>query len=156
MSVILWPLLPFSRGTVHISSRVPFALPTVIPHYNQDPFDLFIAIEASKAARRLFHTSPLSSVVDNPDAVPANTSTDQQWAQYIQSTVLPASHILGSTAMLPREKGGVVDSRFRVYGTIGLRVVDAGTLPLELTAHTSYTLYATSQRAATIILQDNT
>jgi hypothetical protein len=38
--------------------------------------------------------------------------------------------------MLPREKGGVVDPTFKVYGTSNLRVVDLGVIPLQLACHT--------------------
>lgn len=38
--------------------------------------------------------------------------------------------------MLPRDKGGVVDANFKVYGTSNLRVVDLGVMPLQLACHT--------------------
>lgn len=37
--------------------------------------------------------------------------------------------------MMPRDKGGVVDSRFKVYGTSNIRVVDLSVLPLHTTVH---------------------
>lgn len=36
--------------------------------------------------------------------------------------------------MMPREKGGVVDERLRVYGVESLRVVDASILPFQISA----------------------
>ena len=42
----------------------------------------------------------------------------------------------GSTSMLPRDKGGVVDTSLKVYGTRNLRVVDLGIVPLEVGVHT--------------------
>ena len=42
----------------------------------------------------------------------------------------------GSCSMLPHEKGGVVDSNLKVYGTKNLRVVDLSILPLEVSANT--------------------
>lgn len=35
----------------------------------------------------------------------------------------------GTAAMFPREDGGVVDSRLKVYGTANLRIIDASILP---------------------------
>lgn len=32
--------------------------------------------------------------------------------------------------MFPREDGGVVDSKLKVYGTTNLRVIDASVLPI--------------------------
>ena len=38
--------------------------------------------------------------------------------------------------MLPQSDGGVVDSRLRVYGVQGLRVVDSSIFPIIPDAHT--------------------
>ena len=37
--------------------------------------------------------------------------------------------------MMPRDKGGVVDSRMKVYGTGNIRVVDLSVLPLHTVVH---------------------
>ena len=41
-----------------------------------------------------------------------------------------------SCSMLPREKGGVVDTSLKVYGTANLRVVDLSVIPVHIAAHT--------------------
>lgn len=60
-------------------------------------------------------------------------------------------HVCGSCAMLPKEKGGVVDTRLGVYGVENLRVVDASAIPLISTASLQTTVYAFAERAADII-----
>lgn len=37
--------------------------------------------------------------------------------------------------MLPRDKGGVVDTKFKVYGTENIRVVDLSVLPMHTVVH---------------------
>lgn len=56
--------------------------------------------------------------------------------------------------MLPIEKGGVVDTRLRVYGTRNLRVIDASAIPLVSTANLGATVYAFAERAADLIKED--
>lgn len=42
---------------------------------------------------------------------------------------------VGTCAMLPREKQGVVDSKLKVYGTTNLRVADLSVVPLHIAGH---------------------
>ncbi|KAL3448017.1 hypothetical protein BJX65DRAFT_275667 [Aspergillus insuetus] len=43
---------------------------------------------------------------------------------------LGSYHICGTCAMMPREDGGILDWRLRMYGTSNFRVVDASSFPL--------------------------
>ncbi|KAJ3559308.1 hypothetical protein NP233_g11299 [Leucocoprinus birnbaumii] len=58
---------------------------------------------------------------------------------------------IGSASMLPREKGGVVDTKLRVYGTKNLRVVDLSVFPLHFGSHTQCAAYGLGEIAADII-----
>jgi choline dehydrogenase-like flavoprotein len=62
-------------------------------------------------------------------------------------------HSVGTLAMAPREKGGVVDTELRVHGVLGLRVVDASVLPLVPQSNTQSLIYAIAERAAELIKQ---
>lgn len=63
-------------------------------------------------------------------------------------------HSIGTCAMLPRELGGVVDSKLKVYGTQNVRVVDASVVPIQMSGHPTATLYAVAERAADLIKAD--
>ena len=56
--------------------------------------------------------------------------------------------------MLPKEKGGVVDERLRVYGTKKLRIIDASVMPLIPRANIQSSVYAVAERAADLIKED--
>ena len=56
--------------------------------------------------------------------------------------------------MLPRENGGVVDSRLRVYGVKNLRVVDLSITPIIPDQHTSAAAYMIAEKAAELIKED--
>ncbi len=56
--------------------------------------------------------------------------------------------------MLPRETGGVVDPRLRVYGTKNLRVVDASVLPIVPRGNPQSSVYAVAERAVDLIRED--
>jgi choline dehydrogenase-like flavoprotein len=56
--------------------------------------------------------------------------------------------------MMPKEIGGVVDSRLKVYGVQNLRVVDASVFPLETLGNIQATVYAVAEKAADLMKED--
>lgn len=63
-------------------------------------------------------------------------------------------HVSGSCAMLPRQDGGVLDTKLRVYGTSNVRVVDASIFPLEPRGNIQATVFAVAEKAADIVKED--
>ncbi|KAJ7035593.1 hypothetical protein C8F04DRAFT_1394688 [Mycena alexandri] len=153
MSSIFWPLTPLSRGHIHINSSDPFADPRITPRFLSDEFDVETAVKISKKARSLYRTSSFAPIISEVvvDAVAAN-ATNAEWGAWYASTAFGASHWVGSSAMRPRAAGGVVSPTLEVYGTSGLRVVDASIIPFQMTSHTMSTIYAISQKAADLII----
>ncbi|KAJ7768631.1 alcohol oxidase [Mycena maculata] len=153
MTSAFWPLTPLSRGHIHINSSDPFADPRITPRFLTDEFDVKVAVQVAKASRSLYSTAPFAPIIAEVvvDAVAAN-ATDAEWAAWYESTAYGASHWLGSSAMRPRASGGVVSPELEVYGTSGLRVVDASVIPFQLTCHSMPAVYAISQKAADLVL----
>lgn len=90
-------------------------------------FDLYLLSNATKAARSVAQTFPLSSIVSEElspglASVPLNAS-DEVWQDWVLANIQPVKHPLGTVAMLPREMGGAVGSDLKVYGTSNVRVV---------------------------------
>lgn len=62
-------------------------------------------------------------------------------SDYIKSFAGTEFHTIGSCAMLPKSKGGVVSPELKVYGTSNIRVVDLSILPIQISAHPQSTVY---------------
>ncbi|KAM3083428.1 hypothetical protein ACMFMG_004078 [Clarireedia jacksonii] len=139
---------PFSRGSVKITSTNPFTPPAANPGFLSHPTDLLLLSAAIKYARKLFQTPALRSL--SPiETVPGPTvQTDAQIQDYVRNNVGTTYHPSGSTSMMKRELGGVVDTEFKVYGVDNLRVVDAGTFPMIQSAHLQVTVYAMAERVS--------
>ncbi|KAH8827160.1 hypothetical protein DL96DRAFT_1235009 [Flagelloscypha sp. PMI_526] len=152
---IFWPSTPLSRGSVHIQSADAFAPPKIIPRFWTDDFDNDLGVTIAKKARDVLSGSTFAPYVAVPaaDGPPVN-ATDAQWLEWLNESAFGASHWTGSCAMLPKGKGGVVSEKLKVYGTSGLRVIDASILPLQITSHTQSTAYAIAQKAAELVLAD--
>lgn len=147
---------PLSRGTVRPTSVSMFDLPQVDPRYCADSLDCIVLARALQFNCALVQTSAmveLQPVVQNPYFCPTNVSTvtSGQLLDLVKSHITTEFHPSGTTAMLPRELGGVVDTDLKVYGTQNLRVVDAGVMPMVLGAHLQAAVYGIAERAADII-----
>ncbi|KAH8919343.1 GMC oxidoreductase, partial [Atractiella rhizophila] len=154
---IFWPSMPFSRGTCHAVSTDPFDDPAITPRFLTDEFDQKVVVQIMKQALKVYQSSAMSTLIDSffveGLGVPLNQfNNDTALLDYVQGSAFGASHWLGSSAMLPKEMGGVVGPDLKPYGTNRLRIVDASILPLEITSHTMPMVYATSLKAADIIL----
>ena len=158
VTVAFWALLPFSRGSVHITSSDPLTYPTINPNIFQAEIDLLVEAAAAARLRELFATAPLSSnvlaeVLPNSTTVPAGTPyTDPAWGEWIKESYGSNNHPLGTCAMMSKELGGVVDSVGRVYGTGNVRVVDASVIPTQVSGHLTANVYAVAEKIADAIL----
>jgi choline dehydrogenase-like flavoprotein len=145
-------LHPASRGSVHITSRDPFANPEIDPKFLSRDYDLQALMEIVRFIHKITKTGPLASQVSNSVVPPSDIETDDQLAKYIKANIATVFHPIGTAAMAPREIGGVVDPQLKVYGTKNLRVCDASVIPLQLGATPMSTIYAIAEKAADITM----
>ncbi|KAJ5152788.1 uncharacterized protein N7482_009266 [Penicillium canariense] len=150
-----WPLLPFSRGSIHIQSAKASYPAAINPNYFMFPEDINANVDVARFIRKAFGITPLSDLVGDEfapglDNLP-NDASDSEWQDWVKSTYRSNFHPVGTASMLPRNKGGVVSSDLKVYGTKNVRVVDASILPFQLCGHLTSTLYAVAEKASDII-----
>ncbi|KAL1643757.1 hypothetical protein SLS58_004773 [Diplodia intermedia] len=153
-----WSTLPFTRGNIHVTSSDPSAAAKINPNYFMLGYDVDSQVEIARWVRKLFATAPLADVVGaetwpGTKAVASNAS-DAAWSRWLKRNYRGNYHVLSTAAMMPREKGGVVDERLKVYGTANVRVVDASVFPFQVCGHLMSTLYAVAERASDLIKED--
>ncbi|KAG6902856.1 hypothetical protein C0995_010741 [Termitomyces sp. Mi166 len=170
---------PVSTGRVHISAGLdPHGKLDFEPGYLNHPADLAVLRWAYKRGRELARrmdiyrgefvlghpsfpngseaaTSDFARPVEisAPD-VSYSAEDDKAIDEYHRKTVETTWHSIGTCAMKPREKGGVVDPRLNVYGVQNLKVADCSIAPANVGANTYSTALAIGEKAAVIIAED--
>jgi choline dehydrogenase-like flavoprotein len=148
---------PFSRGNVHLDCVDPKANPIFDPRFFSHPLDMELHARHVRWLETLAWTEPMASLL-KPDGrrlqKSSKDTTLSEARELVRERFLTHYHVAGSTAMMPREKGGVVDFKLKVYGTVNLRVVDAGIFPLIPRGNIQTTVFAVAEKAADIIVNE--
>jgi choline dehydrogenase-like flavoprotein len=132
---------PFSRGTVHIKSSEPSDYPIIDPKYLDAEVDLEVLADIMLNLQTIARTEPFASLLKDQGQVfqPGYTElTEENVREQIKITSGSQYHPIGTCAMSPRDKGGVVNERLIVHGTSNLRVVDASIFPLHVRANSKF------------------
>jgi choline dehydrogenase-like flavoprotein len=150
---------PFSRGSVHLASSDPTAAPVIDAGILRHPADLELHARHSIWMGKIAETEPMASLLkpggDRLHMPQKLDVTDLERAQELcKELVLSMYHVCGTCAMMPREDGGVVDPRLKVYGTRNVRVVDASVFPLVPRGNIQAMVFAAAERAADLIKED--
>lgn len=146
---IAFLLKPLSRGSVALNSADHDATPIVNYATGANPVDLDIMANYVDYFRRIYATDTwqqLGAVEVSPGA---NVTAHADLVEYVKNNVVQSlMHPCCTAAMLPRNKGGVVDSKLSVYGIKGLRVADCSIIPMLPAAHTTTTAYAIGEKVS--------
>ncbi|KAF9524415.1 mala s 12 allergen [Crepidotus variabilis] len=145
----------FSQGRLYITSPSIYTPPTIDPQYFSHPADIVILRQGLKLARVVASTSPLKDILGDEVTPGAAIQSDADIETFIRNNAGTEFHPGSTCAMLPKEKGGVVDASLKVYGTSNVRVVDSSVFPVSFSAHMMAPTYALAEKAAEIILSGN-
>lgn len=140
-------LKPLSRGSVVLDPSDHDATPIVNYATGANPIDLAIMATYADYMRRIYSTETWKARNAVEIAPGANVTEQEALVEFVKDTVIQSlMHPCCTAAMLPREKGGVVDSSLSVYGIPSLRIADCSIMPTVPAAHTTTTAYAIGEK----------
>lgn len=146
-------------GRVTLRSSDPRDVPDINFHYfeegtDQCDDDLKSVVAGVELVRRI--TSQNSDILEEELLPGSAVGTPEQIRQFIKDNAW-GHHASCTCKMGPAsDKMAVVDSRFRVYGTQNLRVVDASVFPRIPGFFIVTSVYMISEKASEVIMEDAT
>jgi choline dehydrogenase len=139
-------LKPTSRGRVALRSAHPGAKPRIYHNYlatSDRPRDDNCQRTASEGYLRTAHPVEVAAA---PFSIPASDAHADIGA-FIEQQMGTNYHPTGTCAI-----GRVVDSELRVFGTEGLRVVDASVMPSIVRGNTNASVIAIAEKATEMLM----
>ncbi len=141
-----------SMGTVRLTSADPEAGLAIDHNYFSDPRDLEAICDGYELMQRIASTLPLRDMLAGPMREGPHLTDREALKQVVRAEIGTTYHPSTTCKMGPaRDPLAVVDSRCRVRGTAGVRVVDASVFPFGPRANLHFTVCAVAERAATLM-----
>ncbi len=148
-------LNPTSRGWVRIRSPRFEDAPQIAPNYLSTDEDRQVAADSLRVTRRIAAQPALAKYRPQEWKPGPQYETDEDLARLAGDIATTIFHPVGTTRM--GEDGdpqAVLDSRLRVRGVAGLRVVDAGAMPTITSGNTNSPTLMMAERAAEWVVRD--
>ena len=153
MSCVICVVKPDSRGTIMAASPDPFARPHIKPNYLSAHTDELALLGGTRHVRRIF-ASPALAQYSTGELLPGrDLQTDADLLAYARKTGSTLYHPVG-TCKMGEDPRAVVDSRLRVRGIQGLRVIDASVMPTLTTGNTNAPTIMIGEKGAAMIRED--
>ncbi len=142
---------PQSRGRITLASADPAAPPLIDPNFLDAESDRVVLREGIRIARAVFMQTPFDPYRAEEIAPGADVTSDADIDSYIRAQSEMDYHSVG-TARMGNDAMAVVDSRLRVHGIQGLRIVDASVMPTLVGGNTNMPVIMVAEKASDLIL----
>jgi choline dehydrogenase len=148
-------LNPTSRGTVHIKTNRFQDAPAIAPNYLSTPEDRKVAADSLRVTRHILAQDAMKPFAPEEFKPGVQYQSDEELAQLAGDIASTIFHPVGTTQMGRADNPmAVVDARLKVHGVAGLRVVDAGVMPLITSGNTNAPTLMIAEKAAQWIAED--
>ncbi|UTW11863.1 GMC family oxidoreductase [Marinobacterium rhizophilum] len=146
---------PSSKGQIEIASGNPQDAALIQPNCLTTEKDVREVIQGNRLIRKIMGAPALQAITEE-EVLPADSVHDEaSMLQYFREKGGSIYHLCGSCAMGPDAETAVVDSRLRVHGVDGLRVIDASIFPNITSGNLNAPTMMVAEKGAELVLQDN-
>ncbi len=146
-------LRPQSAGRIEIKSPDAADYPAIHPNYLSAAVDQEIAVDAMHITRKLMATNAMAPFITEEMTPGPNVQTEEELLDSARNISQTIYHPVG-TCKMGSDANSVVDSRLRVNGVKGLRVVDASIMPTITSGNTNAPVIMIAEKAADLIRED--
>lgn len=148
-------LNPTSRGTVQVRSPRFEDAPAIAPQYLSTEEDRKVAADSLRVTRRIVAQGAMAKYQPEEWKPGVQYQSDEDLARLAGDIATTIFHPVGTTKMgRDDDPMAVLDSRLRVRGIAGLRVVDAGAMPTITSGNTNSPTLMLAEKAAEWIRTD--
>ena len=153
MSCVVCVVKPDSRGTVMATAADPFARPAIKPNYFTTRTDELALLGGTRHVRNIFGQPALAPYSLGESSPGPDIRSDDEVLSYARKFGNTLYHPVG-TCKMGEDPRAVVDSRLRVHGLQGLRVIDASVMPTLTTGNTNAPTIMIGEKGAAMIKED--
>jgi choline dehydrogenase len=153
MTLVVCLARPDSRGTIMATSADPLARPAIRPNYLSTVGDVQALRSGIGFARRIFAAPPLAQHSAAETMPGADIQSEEGLTGFLRDAGTNLHHPVG-TCRMGEDPMAVVDSRLRVHGLEGLRVIDASVMPAVTTGNTNAPSIMIGEKGAAMIRED--
>jgi len=153
MTLVVCLARPDSRGTIMARSVDPLARLAIRPNYLSAATDARALQAGTAHARRIFAAPPLARYSAAETMPGADIQSDEALTAFLREFGTNLHHPVG-TCRMGEDPMAVVDSRLRVHGLQGLRVIDASVMPTVTTGNTNAPSIMIGEKGAAMIRED--
>ena len=146
-------LRPESRGHIRIRSLDPFEPPEMQPNYLATELDRATTIAGVRAARAIADAPAMRAYVKREVKPGPLTQSDADVLEFCRNNGATIFHPTG-TCRMGNDALAVVDTRLRVHGIGGLRVIDCSAMPTLVSGNTNAPAVMMAERAVDLIRED--
>jgi choline dehydrogenase len=152
-SCVVCVVKPDSRGTIMAASPDPFARPAIKPNYFTTRTDELALLGGVRHVRKIFSQPALAQHSLGETSPGPDIGSDADMLAYARRAGNTLYHPVG-TCKMGEDPRAVVDSRLRVHGIQGLRVIDASVMPTLTTGNTNAPTIMIGEKGAAMIRED--